>query len=71
LRRFDEGFLSFAAPQKLSAERATMVRAYLEATLGTTKLTIIISGRSAADPIINNLALPARAVNRRVEIIVQ
>ncbi len=48
-----------------------MVRAYLEATLGTTKLTIIISGRSAADPIINNLALPARAVNRRVEIIVQ
>jgi uncharacterized repeat protein (TIGR02543 family) len=57
--------------QVLSDQRAAAVKAYLLSLLGSAKVTITLNGLAARDPIINSLAPRARAVNRRVEIVVQ
>ena len=57
--------------QALSDARAAAVHAYLTSLLGGRAVTISLSGKGAADPIIRSRAAAARAVNRRVEIIVQ
>jgi len=56
--------------QKLSDQRAAAVRAYFKALMGSTKVTIVIENKAAKDPIIKSLAPKARAIIRRVEIIV-
>jgi outer membrane protein OmpA-like peptidoglycan-associated protein len=56
--------------QKLSNQRAAAARSFILALLRKTKVAIFVAGRAANDPLVKGRSSAARAVNRRVEIIV-
>ena len=56
--------------QRLSNERALSARAYLAGLLGSRRVKTVVGGRAARDPLETGRSARARALNRRVEIIV-
>jgi outer membrane protein OmpA-like peptidoglycan-associated protein len=57
--------------QKLSDQRAIAVATYMKQLLKGTSVKVITSGKAYKDPIKNSTDAQARALNRRVEIVVK
>jgi len=57
--------------QKLSDNRSSAAQTYLQNKLKGLKVKIVISGHAADQQVIDSTEATARAINRRVEVIVK
>jgi outer membrane protein OmpA-like peptidoglycan-associated protein len=57
--------------QALSDARSNAAKAYLASLLKNKKVTIVLGGNAAREPVIDSTDSAARAINRRVEILVK